>query len=69
MSSLLQYYPLIRKRGGGDLESVLRHHEELQEEVAKDMIDMARSLRDNSLVAKKIILSDNEVSTTCSTDE
>ena len=40
---------------------MVRRHEEMQEEVAKDMIEMAKSLRENSLVAKRIIHQDTEV--------
>ena len=47
---------------GEDLERVLRHHEEVQEELARDMIKMAQSLKQNSLAAKSIISSDNVVS-------
>ena len=57
-TSLISYL-LCRE---GDLESVLRHHEEVQEEVAKEMIKMAQSLKQNSLAAKNIILTDNTVS-------
>ncbi len=46
----------------GDLEHVLRHHEEVQEEVAREMIKMAQALKQNSLAAKTIILTDNQVS-------
>ncbi len=46
-----------------DSESVIRHHEQMQEEIAEDMVSMAKSMKNNSLVAKKIIQSDNEVST------
>ena len=51
----------FRMGGKGDLESVLRHHEKIQEGVAEDMMNIARSLKNNSLVAKRIILSDNRV--------
>ena len=33
----------------------------MQDEIAEDMIRMAQSLKNNSLVAKEIILSDNKV--------
>ena len=46
----------------GDSDSAIRHQEALQEEVAQDMVAMARSLKDNSLAAKRVISSDNEVS-------
>ena len=58
---LLDCLSASTRKSGSELEAVLRHHEEMQEEIAQDMIEMAKSLRNNSLVAKKVILSDNEV--------
>lgn len=37
-------------------------HHKMQEEIAEDMVEMARSLKRNATVAKKIILDDNKVS-------
>jgi len=39
----------------------VRHHEQIQEEVAEDMIKMARSLKSNATIAKDIISKDNQV--------
>ena len=44
-----------------DIDSVLSRHQKMQDEIAEDMIRMAQSLKNNSLVAKEIILSDNKV--------
>ena len=59
------YVLTVYRESGDDLERVLRHHEEVQEEVAREMIKMAQSLKQNSLAAKSIILTDNKVSLTC----
>ncbi len=42
-------------------DEILKHHEQLQEEVAEDMIKMARSLKSSATLAKTIITNDNEV--------
>ena len=39
----------------------MRHHEQIQEEVAEDMIKMARSLKSNATIAKDIISQDSQV--------
>ncbi len=44
-----------------DIDSVVSRHQKMQDEIAEDMIKMARSLKNNSLAAKEIILSDNKV--------
>ena len=51
-----------RKDKSADSESVGRHDEEMQEQVAKDMILLTKSLRDNSIAAQCIIQDDNDVS-------
>ena len=43
------------------VQGVLERHQKMQDEIAEDMIRMARSLRDNSLMAKDIIVGDNKV--------
>ncbi len=43
------------------METVLQRHHQMQDEIAQDMVSMARSLRHNSLVAKDIIVRDNKV--------
>ncbi len=44
-----------------DIDSVVNRHQKMQDEIAEDMIRMAHSLKNNSLVAKEIMLSDNKV--------
>ena len=44
------------------IQGVLQRHQKMQDDIAEDMICMARSLRDNSLIAKDIIIGDNKVS-------
>ena len=41
--------------------SVLETHQKMQEEIAEDMIRMARSLRSNSLLVREIIQKDSKV--------
>ena len=43
------------------IQGVLERHQKMQDEIAEDMIRMARSLKDNSLIAKDIIIGDNKV--------
>jgi hypothetical protein len=40
---------------------VLERHQKMQEEVAEDMVKLARSLKKNAIVAKEIIKNDNQV--------
>ena len=42
------------------LEDVLGRHQQMQDEIADDMINMAHSLKHNSLVAKDIIINDTK---------
>jgi len=57
----------VRQRGpaGGDtsedLDVVLKYHQAMQEKVAQDMVWLARSLKENSLLARHIIKKDTEV--------
>lgn len=53
---------LNRAGGGEGIEDLLQRHRQIQEKVAEDMIDMARSLRAHSEAAKKIIAEDVQVS-------
>ena len=43
------------------LDGMLERHQKMQEEVAEDMVKLARSLKQNAVVAKKIIQDDNKV--------
>ena len=43
------------------LDGVVERHQKMQEEVAEDMVKLARSLKQNAVVAKKIMQDDNKV--------
>ena len=47
----------------GDMETVLAKHQEMQEKIAEDMIEIARSLKHRSEAARDIIKSDKDVCT------
>jgi SNARE protein 1 len=40
---------------------VLEHHQNMQEKIAEEMIQMAQNLKHNSLVASNILKKDNKV--------
>jgi SNARE protein 1 len=44
-----------------DIDSVLRHHNEIQEKLADEMVQLARNLKENAMVANKIVKDDTEV--------
>ena len=44
-----------------DLDAVLETHQQMQDKLAEDMIAMAKSLKNNSLVAQDIIRGDTKV--------
>ncbi|CAB4029301.1 Hypothetical predicted protein [Paramuricea clavata] len=43
------------------LDAVLEHHQNMQEKIAEEMIQMAQNLKHNSLVASNILKKDNKV--------
>ena len=43
------------------LDGVLERHQKMQEEVAEDMVKLARSLKNNATIAKEIIKKDKDV--------
>jgi hypothetical protein len=43
------------------LDTVLEHHQNMQEKIAEEMIQMAQNLKHNSLVASNILKKDNKV--------
>ena len=45
------------------METVLAKHQEMQEKIAEDMIEIARSLKHRSEAARDIIKSDKDVCT------
>lgn len=55
----------LRKRTTGtadDVDSVLKHHHEMQEKVALEMVTLAQNLKDNCTIASQVIKKDVEVS-------
>lgn len=57
----------LRKRGGdgpqsdSDLDSILQHHQQVQEKLAEDMVSLARNMKDHAKAAKQIVQDDNKV--------
>lgn len=45
-----------------DVEVIIKRHNEMQEQLAEDMIRIARNMKEHQLAAKKIITDDNEAS-------
>ena len=43
------------------LDAVLEHHQNMQEKIAEEMIQMAQNLKHNSLVASNVLKKDNQV--------
>ena len=43
------------------LDTVLEHHQNMQEKIAEEMIQMAQNLKHNSMVASNILKKDNKV--------
>lgn len=44
------------------LDAVLEHHQNTQEKIAEEMIQMAQNIKHNSLVASNILKKDTKVS-------
>ena len=57
----------LRRRGGdgpqtdSDLDSILQHHQQLQEKLAEDMVSLARNMKDHAKAASNIVKDDNKV--------
>ncbi|XP_010865405.1 vesicle transport protein USE1 isoform X3 [Esox lucius] len=49
-----------RRQSAAELDAVLQHHHNLQEKLAEDMLNLARNLKNNTLVAQNIIKQDNQ---------
>ena len=45
-----------------DLDSVLKHHNEVQTKLAEEMVLLARNMKENAKAANRIIKDDNKVS-------
>lgn len=52
---------LDERQSAAELDAVLQHHHNLQEKLAEDMLNLARNLKNNTLVAQNIIKQDNQV--------
>lgn len=55
----------LRKRttgGGDDMNQAMKHHADLQEKIAEDMLMMTRNLKEQTETANRIIRKDTEVS-------
>lgn len=42
-------------------DEIMQHHQNMQEKIAEEMIEMAQNLKHNSLVANDILKKDNKV--------
>ncbi|KAJ7986649.1 hypothetical protein DPEC_G00342080 [Dallia pectoralis] len=51
---------LDERQSTAELDAVLQHHHNLQEKLAEDMLNLARNLKNNTLVAQNIIKQDNQ---------
>lgn len=62
----LSYYLSLCREGSfakqEDLEVILKRHSEMQEQIAEDMIRIARNMKEHQLIARKIIKDDTEAS-------
>ncbi|CAB1323800.1 unnamed protein product, partial [Coregonus sp. 'balchen'] len=54
---------LDERQSAAELDAVLQHHHNLQEKLAEDMLNLARNLKNNTLVAQNIIKQDNQADT------
>jgi hypothetical protein len=51
----------LRHRGSGSTEATIERHRRNQESIAEEMMGLARSLKENAMAAKTIIVNDNKV--------
>lgn len=49
------------RQSAAELDAILQHHNNLQEKLAEDMLNLARNLKNNTLAAQNIIKQDNQV--------
>lgn len=56
-------FPVDERQSGTELDAILQHHNNLQEKLAEEMLNLARNLKNNSLVAQNIIKQDNQTLT------
>lgn len=50
---------------GGDMSQAMKHHENMQEKIAEDMLALTRNLKEQTEIANRIIRKDTEVCTRC----
>uniref|UniRef100_A0A8B9KCY2 Vesicle transport protein USE1 n=2 Tax=Astyanax mexicanus TaxID=7994 RepID=A0A8B9KCY2_ASTMX len=55
--------PVDEGQSAAELDAVLQHHNNLQEKLAEDMLNLARNLKNNTLAAQNIIKQDNQTLT------
>lgn len=46
---------------GGDMSQAMKHHENMQEKIAEDMLALTRNLKEQTEIANRIIRKDTEV--------
>ncbi len=54
--------PVDERQSAAELDAILQHHNNLQEKLADDMLNLARNLKNNTLAAQNLIKQDNQVS-------
>lgn len=47
--------------GSGDMNQAMKHHANMQEKIAEDMLTLTRNLREQTEIANRIIRKDTEV--------
>uniref|UniRef100_A0A673HIG5 Vesicle transport protein USE1 n=1 Tax=Sinocyclocheilus rhinocerous TaxID=307959 RepID=A0A673HIG5_9TELE len=55
--------PVDERQSAAELDAILQHHNNLQEKLADDMLNLARNLKNNTLAAQNIIKQDNQTLT------
>ena len=58
---LIKQYRSADDKTDEGLDAVLEHHQNMQEKIAEEMIQMAQNLKHNSLVASNILKKDTQV--------
>lgn len=53
--------PADEKQSAAELDLVLQRHQNFQEKLSEEMLDLARSLKTNTLAAQSVIKKDNQV--------
>ena len=45
-----------------DIDSVLKYHQEIQEKVASEMVELAKNMKETAKAASRVVQDDNKVS-------